>query len=62
MELQKLTNGHHQDFQQLEEGYVLFIIIFGSIIFHQNKKEFDTTIFCWPVCSPTISEAKQTYF
>ncbi len=25
MELQKLTNGHHQDGQHLEEGYVPFI-------------------------------------
>lgn len=25
MELQKLTNGHRQDFQHLEEGYVSFI-------------------------------------
>ncbi len=25
MELQKLTNGHHQDGQHLEEGYVSFI-------------------------------------
>lgn len=25
MELQKLTNGHHSDFQHLEEGYVSFI-------------------------------------
>lgn len=25
MELQKLTNGHHHDFQHLEEGYVSLI-------------------------------------
>uniref|UniRef100_A0A672PCU6 Sodium-coupled neutral amino acid transporter 3-like n=1 Tax=Sinocyclocheilus grahami TaxID=75366 RepID=A0A672PCU6_SINGR len=41
MELQKLTNGHHQDFQHLEEGCVSFI----SSDFFEGKTSFGMSVF-----------------
>uniref|UniRef100_A0A8C1RDQ8 Solute carrier family 38 member 5b n=1 Tax=Cyprinus carpio TaxID=7962 RepID=A0A8C1RDQ8_CYPCA len=38
MELQKLTNGHHQGFQHLEEGYVSFI---KTTNFHKSNESFE---------------------